>query len=76
MTRFKNDAGIFGARMGRVSLMVPEGKKTSRKASITSVFTHRNPKTGDVYGEDIPTRSSDGNIVIGRWVPSSDVEWF
>lgn len=54
----KNESGVLGARKGIWS----EQK---------SVFTHRNPKTGMVWGEDL--HGDDG--ALGRWVPYDEVEW-
>lgn len=54
----KNDAGVFNARIG-----VWNGKK--------SVFTHRNPKNGKVYGEDLPEPGN--SYQLGRWVPAEEV---
>lgn len=42
-------------------------------------FTHRNPKNGDVWSDDIPiTKMVKGKHVIveyGMWVPTDKVKW-
>lgn len=34
-------------------------------------FTHRDPQTGDLWGEDIPVGSSP--VEYGKWVPADSV---
>ena len=42
-------------------------------------FTHRNPKNGEVWSDEIPTRGLNerGKVVIryGTWVASDKVQW-
>lgn len=42
-------------------------------------FTHRNPKNGDVWSDEIPVREYNerGKVVIryGTWVASDKVKW-
>ena len=42
-------------------------------------FTHRNPKNGDVWSDDIPIMGYSGGkyvvITYGMWVPTDKVEW-
>lgn len=52
-----NQSGVFGARIG-----VWKGQK--------SVFTHRNPKNGKIWGEDL----RNGNDV-GMWVNPEEVRF-
>lgn len=54
----RNDGRMLGARYGRY-----QGKEY--------LFTHRNPKNGDLYGEDIPDPTSRN--MCGKWVPSDSV---
>lgn len=56
-----NDAGIKNARHG-----IWNGQK--------SVFTHRNPETGAVFGEDLAIRIGK-KLEYGRWVPADEVEF-
>lgn len=62
MNSVSNEAGIVNARVG-----IYNGEK--------SVFTHRNPDTGMIWGEDLKVRYSNGHYDLGRWVPSDSVEW-
>lgn len=48
-----NEAGVLRARRG-----VWRGKE--------SVFTHRNPKNGKIWGEDLPDHSNSS--ILGKWV--------
>ena len=57
MSNVKNESGILNARKGRY-----KGKEY--------VFTHRDPKNGKAYGEDIPV-----GLTYGKWVPSEQVEF-
>ena len=54
----RNDDRMLGARYGWY-----QGKKY--------LFTHRNPKNGDLYGEDIPI--VPGSLILGKWVSSDSV---
>lgn len=54
----RNDDRMLGARYGRY-----QGKDY--------LFTHRNPKNGDLYGEDIPVDMSRN--IYGKWVHSDSV---
>lgn len=54
----RNDDRMLGARYGRY-----RGKEY--------LFTHRNPKNGDLYGEDIPI--VPGGLILGKWVSSDSV---
>lgn len=54
----RNDGRMRGARYGRY-----RGKEY--------LFTHRNPKNGDLYGEDIPI--VPGSLILGKWVSSDSV---
>ena len=54
----RNDGRMLGARYGRY-----QGKEY--------LFTHRNPKNGDLYGEDIPIVL--GSLILGKWVSSDSV---
>lgn len=54
----KNDDRMLGARYGRY-------------LGNVYLFTHRNPKNGDLYGEDIPDPMSRN--MNGKWVPSDSV---
>lgn len=54
----RNDGRMLGARYGRY-----QGEEY--------LFTHRNPKNGDLYGEDIPIVPS--SLTHGKWVPSDSV---
>lgn len=54
----RNDGRMLGARYGRY-----QGKEY--------LFTHRNPKNGDLYGEDIPI--VPGSLKLGKWVSSYEV---
>lgn len=56
-----NDAGVFNARRG-----IWKG--------VNSVFTHRNPKTGKLWGEDIPVFSRI-YAERGMWVPADEVKF-
>ena len=56
----RNDDRMLGARYGRY-----QGKEY--------LFTHRNPKNGDLYGEDIPI--APGSLIHGKWVSSDSVEF-
>lgn len=58
VTKLKNDAGVFNARHG---IYKGDGKKYT--------FTHRNPSSGYLYGEDIPI----ANNSYGKWVSPDDV---
>lgn len=54
----RNNDRMLGARYGRY-----QGKEY--------LFTHRNPKNGDLYGEDIPI--VPGSLILGKWVSSYEV---
>lgn len=54
----RNSGRMLGARYGWY-----QGKEY--------LFTHRNPKNGDLYGEDIPI--VPGCLILGKWVPSDSV---
>lgn len=54
----RNDGRMLRARYGRY-----QGKEY--------LFTHRNPKNGDLYGEDIPI--VPGSLTQGKWVSSDSV---
>ncbi len=45
----------------------------------TYYFTHRNPKNGNVWSDEIPVREFNerGKVVIryGTWVESDKVKW-
>lgn len=58
--RERNSAGVYNARQGHWN-----GGKY--------VFTHRNPQSGDLYGEDIPEVSDSGHKTYGKWVPAEEV---
>lgn len=60
MSNISNESGIMNARFG-----VYKGMKC--------LFTHRNPKNGEVYGEGIPADKKYG--VYGKWVPYDSVQW-
>lgn len=62
MNGVRNEAGVVNARIG-----IYNGEK--------SVFTHRNPVTGMVFGEDLKVHYPNGHYELGRWVPSDSVEW-
>lgn len=57
-----NDAGVFGARRGNWR-------------GTMSVFTHRNPKNGTVWGEDIPVMRGGRIVGYGAWVPYDEVKF-
>lgn len=54
----KNDDRMLGARYGQYR-------------GHDYLFTHRDPKNGDLYGEDIPVDMSRN--IYGKWVPSDSV---
>lgn len=58
MTKVENEAGVYFARKGHYN----GGNYT---------FTHRDPKTGDLWGEDIPVGKNP--IEYGAWVPGESV---
>lgn len=62
----KNEANVRNARIG-----IYEGKAYT--------FTHRNPRTGEVYAEDYPVRHSSVNgrlhLNFGKWIPSESVKF-
>lgn len=58
MTKVENEAGVYFARKGHCN----GGNYT---------FTHRDPKTGDLWGEDIPVGKNP--IEYGIWVPGESV---
>ena len=60
MSNISNESGTMKARFG-----VYKGMKC--------LFTHRNPKSGEVYGEDIPVDRKYG--ICGKWVPYDSVQW-
>ena len=37
-------------------------------------FTHRNKETGEVWSDDIPVKTDNGNS-YGRWVKADSVKW-
>lgn len=53
-----NEAGIKNAVKGRFC-----GKEYT--------FTHRNPKTGEVWCDDYPVSNNE----VGAWVPNDQVEF-
>lgn len=57
--RVANDSGMKNAKVGMYN-----GKPYT--------FTHRNPKTGELYGEDIPVSSKEYGV-YGKWVPAEKV---
>lgn len=57
----RNDDRMLGARYGRY--LGYQGKEY--------LFTHRNPKNGNLYGEDIPI--VPGSLILGKWVSSDSV---
>ena len=57
----RNSDRMLGARYGRY-----QGKDY--------LFTHRNPKNGDLYGEDIPVDT--GRNIYGKWVHSDSVVFY
>lgn len=57
--RIHNIAGVFGAKYG-----FWKGRKC--------LFTHRDPKTSDVYAESIFV---DDDVLSGKWIPSEEVTW-
>lgn len=39
-------------------------------------FDHRDPKTGEVWSDDIPVYNSDGKVIgYGKWVDPKKVKW-
>lgn len=60
MSNISNESGVMKARFG-----VYKGVKC--------LFTHRNPKNGEVYAEDFPVNQKHG--VYGTWVPNDSVQW-
>lgn len=56
-SRLQNDAGVFGAKFGHYN-----GRMYT--------FTHRNPATGELWGEDITA----GKKTLGKWVPAEKVK--
>ena len=58
MTKVENEAGVYFARKGHYN----GGNYT---------VTHRDPKTGDLWGEDIPVGKNP--IEYGAWVPGESV---
>ncbi len=59
--------GVVGVREG---LCANELGKVER-----SMFTHRNPNTGEVYGEDLTNRDEDVRKCKGKWVRPEEVVW-
>ena len=55
----ENEVGVYFARRGHYN----GGNYT---------FTHRDPKTGELWGEDIPT-GKKSPIEYGMWVPGESV---
>lgn len=53
-----NESGVFGARIG-----VWKG--------LRSVFTHKNPKNGKIWGEDLHIESMGRDV--GMWVNPEEV---
>ena len=59
--RVTNDANTFTARLGMY-----DGQLYT--------FTHRNPSTGELWGEDIPVgRRDNGKPIYGTWVRAEKV---
>lgn len=58
MVKVENDYNLYNARHGRY-----KGKMYT--------FTHRDPQTGDLWGEDIPVGNKP--VEYGRWVPGDSV---
>lgn len=56
-----NEAGVYFARKGYY-----KGKEVT--------VTHRDPKTGDVWLEDYPIKSSTKATEYGIWVPGDSVK--
>lgn len=57
-----NEAGVLGARRG-----VWNG--------CMSVFTHRNPKNGKIWGENIPVPHYRARTEYGKWVSYEEVKF-
>lgn len=58
-----NDAGIM-SKFTRIGYY--DGAKY--------VFTHRDPKSGNVWSDDIPVRILN-TLTFGKWVPNDQVHW-
>ena len=58
MMKIPNQSNLYFCRYGYYA----GGKYT---------FTHRDPATGDLYGEDIPVGKSP--VEYGKWVPGDQV---
>ena len=56
-----NDAGVYYAQSGKYK-------------GVESVFTHRDPDTGLIFGEDIPVKNG-GHIEYGKWVEYGSIEF-
>ena len=52
-----NDAHVKGARFGMY-----KGEKYT--------FTHRDPSTGKIWGEDVPNGKE-----LGKWVAADSITW-
>lgn len=40
------------------------------------VFDHRDPKTGEVWSDDLPIYNADGKVVgYGKWVDPKKIKW-
>lgn len=63
MMTIPNSSGIINAKIGFYN-----GRKC--------VFTHRNPKNGMVYSDDIKKMlCKDGTVLCGDFVPAEKVDW-
>ena len=61
--RVPNDYNLYFARYG-----VYGGRAYT--------FTHRDPQTGNLWGEDIPEKNDKGKVVAyGMWVPGDKVRF-
>ena len=58
MVKVENDYNLYNARHGRY-----KGKQYT--------FTHRDPQTGDLWGEDIPVGKK--STELGCWVQGDSV---
>lgn len=50
---------------------VKDTRNDGRYQGKEYLFTHRNPKNGDLYGENIPI--VPGSLIQGKWVSSDSV---
>ena len=58
MKKVDNGSGVFFARRGQYN-------------GGTYTFTHRDPKTGELWSDDIPVGKNP--IEYGKWVPGESV---